>query len=222
MQFQYRLRRQPMIKVMLVDDQKLIVDGLKLIINLEEDMEVIHTAQNGQEAIKKVDQDKPDVILMDIRMPVMNGVEATKILMDKYKDLKIIMVTTFDDDDYILEALANGATGYLLKNIDSEKVVNSIRDAYKGNLLLDGIVAQKLAAQALGSTVKQSVHKDIEMSQREREIATLMVQGLSAKEIAQKLHLTTGTVKNYVSNIYSELGTNERGKAILLLQELGF
>jgi len=211
-----------MIKVMLVDDQKLIVDGLKLIINLEEDMEVIHTAQNGQEAIKKVELDKPDVILMDIRMPVMNGVEATKILMDKYKDLKIIMVTTFDDDDYILEALANGATGYLLKNIDSEKVVNSIRDAYKGNLLLDGIVAQKLAAQALGSTVKQAVHKDIEMSQREREIATLMVQGLSAKEIAQKLHLTTGTVKNYVSNIYSELGTNERGKAILLLQELGF
>jgi len=211
-----------MIKVMLVDDQKLIVDGLKLIIELEEDMSVIHTALNGQEALRCVQSEMPDVVLMDVRMPVMNGVECTKALIELNSSLKIIIVTTFDDDEFIIDALSNGACGYLLKNINGEKIVQSIRDAFSGNLLIDGVIAQKLAMHALGTPMKKVENKDIVLSDRERQVALLMVQGYSSKQISQKLHLSIGTVKNYVSNIYSEIGVNERGQAIVKLIELGF
>jgi DNA-binding NarL/FixJ family response regulator len=211
-----------MIKVMLVDDQQLILDGIKLIIELEDDLNVINTALNGMEAIKLIGESVPDVLLMDIRMPIMNGVEATLKIHEKYPDIKIIILTTFDDDDYILEALANGATGYLLKNINSEKIATVIRDAYKGTLMIDGKVAQKLASHALGAAPKKLMGDAKDFTERERDIAVLLVQGYSTKDIANKLHLTQGTVKNYISNIYTVLGTSDRGKAILRLIDLGF
>lgn len=141
---------------MLVDDQQLIAEGLKLIIDLEDDMKVINISSDGKAALDFVHSSKPDVILMDIRMPVMNGVEATKLISEIDEDIKIVILTTFDDDDYILDALANGACGYLLKSIDSEKLVRAIKDVYQGNLLIDGKVAQKIARKAIVDSKKNA------------------------------------------------------------------
>ncbi len=207
---------------MLVDDQQLIAEGLKLIIDLEDDMKVINISSDGKAALDFVHSSKPDVILMDIRMPVMNGVEATKLISEIDEDIKIVILTTFDDDDYILDALANGACGYLLKSIDSEKLVRAIKDVYQGNLLIDGKVAQKIARKAIVDSKKTRVVDLDVFSKREQEVAGFIVEGLSAKEIAIKLNLTTGTVKNYISDIYAILGTKNRSQAIVKLIDIGF
>lgn len=214
------------ISIMLVDDQMLLREGLKTIINLQEDMEVLAEADNGNIAIEQMDQNNIDVILMDIRMPILNGVEASSIIKKKYPDTAIIILTTFDDDDYIIDALCNGADGYLLKDMDAPHLIQSIRDAYKGQMMLPGRIATKLAARISNQSYKRKTQEKIELSEkellsdREQEIGSLMIEGLSNRQIARKLFLSEGTVKNYISEIYSKLGTNNRTKAIILIQQM--
>lgn len=214
-----------MIKVMLADDQLLLREGLKTIIDLQDDMKVVCEAQNGSVAVSRMTETDIDVILMDIQMPEMNGVEATRIIKQTYPDVSVIILTTFDDDDYIIDALSNGADGYLLKDIDALHLVRAIQDAYNGVLTVPARIASKLAARISGRAGKDVKHKSeslteyFELTERERQIALLMVENLSNRQIAKKLFLSEGTVKNYISEIYSKLGTNDREQAVLLLSK---
>jgi DNA-binding NarL/FixJ family response regulator len=213
-------------RVLIADDQMLMRDGLKTILSIQPDIEVVATAKDGKHALEEAIEHKPDVILMDIRMPIMDGVECTKHVKEALPETVIIILTTFDDDEYIFNALANGASGYLLKDMDGEKLVQAIRDAMSGSLLLPGRIAQKIALNI--TSKKISLETQIEakiqekFSAREYEIATLLVQGFDSKQIAQKLFLSQGTVKNLMSSIYKKTGSNDRTKVVLFLKEMGF
>ncbi|WP_337099159.1 response regulator transcription factor [Paenibacillus sp. YIM B09110] len=206
------------ISVMLVDDQKIMLEGLETLLSIRSDVEIVGTAQSGEEALERLRSVVPDVILMDIRMPGMGGVQATEIIKERYPQAVILILTTFDDDAYIIEALSNGAAGYLLKDIDSEKLVQSMHEALSGNLLLTGKVAHKLALNIRNKNNRfDRAGMDLELTTRELDLARLLVEGYNSKEIAEKLFLTQGTVKNYLSEIYAKIGTNDRAKAVLLL-----
>lgn len=209
------------IKVLIVDDQTLMRDGLKTIIELEDNMEVIGTAKNGEEAINVCKNYLPDVILMDIRMPVLNGVECTKIIKTLYEKVKILILTTFDDEEYIIDAIANGATGYILKDIEGDDLIKAINDAYKGSFMMPSQIAQKIARKLKNTTnVTREQKESLKgFSDREIEIAKAMTSGLSNKEIAAILFISEGTVKNYVSNIYSKLGSSDRTVIVLKLKK---
>ncbi|MBW7473920.1 response regulator transcription factor [Paenibacillus oenotherae] len=207
------------ISVMLVDDQKIMLEGLETLLSIRTDVEVVGTALTGEEALERLRSVVPDVILMDIRMPGMGGVKATEAIKELYPQVTILILTTFDDDAYIIEALSNGASGYLLKDIDGEKLVQSIHEALSGNLLLTGKVAHKLALNIRSKNSRfEQAGEELELTPRELDLARLLVEGYNSKEIADKLFLTQGTVKNYLSGIYTKIGTNDRAKAALLLK----
>ncbi|WP_206669872.1 response regulator transcription factor [Paenibacillus luteus] len=207
------------ISIMLVDDQKLMLEGLETLLSVRSDLEVVGTVYSGEEALERLSLFVPDIILMDIRMPGMGGVEATKIINELHPNVVILILTTFDDDAYIIEALCNGTAGYLLKDIDGVKLVQFIYEALSGNLLLTGKVARKLALNIRNQISRiENAGKEFELTEREHDLARLLVEGCNAKEIAEQLYLTQGTVKNYLSDIYAKIGTNDRAKAVLLLQ----
>lgn len=209
------------IKILIADDQTLMRDGLKTIIDLEDNMEVAGTAKNGQEAVEYCKQSPPDLILMDIRMPVMDGVESTKIIKSLYPEVIILILTTFNDDDYIIDALAYGASGYILKDIEGDDLIKAINDAYKGSFMLPSDVAIKIARRLTRTNVVTPDQKKSlsDFSEREIEIAKMMVSGFNNKQIAASLFISEGTVKNYISNIYSKLGTSDRTTAVLIIKK---
>ncbi|MCC3374711.1 response regulator transcription factor [Cohnella sp. REN36] len=215
-----------MYKILIADDQTLMRDGLQTILQLEEDMEVVATAENGEEACTLAQELRPDLVLMDIRMPVLNGIEAVKRLRPLYPKTKVLVLTTFDEDDYIIEALANGAAGFLLKDIPSDKLLQAIRDAVKGELMLPASVAAKLAArlsapQAARPPVMQPRDRaPVKFTDRETSIIALMVEGRTNREIARLLFMSEGTVKNYISAIYDKIGTNDRTQAVIWLKAM--
>jgi DNA-binding NarL/FixJ family response regulator len=217
-----------MIKILIADDQTLMREGLKTILELEDDLQVVGTADNGKQAYEMVEEYQPDIVLMDIKMPVMDGIESTKKIKKSFPHTIILILTTFAEDEYIVEGLANGANGFLLKDIYGDKLITSIRDAAKGQIMLPAVIAAKLAARLslLSSQAQNNIHAErlkqqgIELSEREKEIAALMVQGMNNRQIAKTLFISEGTVKNYISMIYGKIGTNERSKAILYLKEL--
>lgn len=209
------------IKVLLVDDQTILRDGLQLLLEAEKDIKVVGAAGNGREALEKAAEQHPDVVLMDIRMPEMDGVEAAKQIKQLYPQMVIIMLTTFDDDDYVIKAMTYGASGYLLKDIDSVKLIQAIRDGMSGSIILPGRIAQKITSRLSGDTPRKTVQTD-DFSERERDIIRLLVAGKSNNEIAEVLFLTVGTVKNYLSQIYMKLNVNDRTKAVLVLKQIGF
>jgi DNA-binding NarL/FixJ family response regulator len=192
---------------------------------------VVATAGSGEEALAQLtalhtaaSPAFPHVVLMDIRMPGMGGVTATQQIKTRFPELTVLILTTFDDDDFIIDALHYGAAGYLLKDIGGKRLIESIYEALSGNLLLTGRVAHKLARnirQHQPPVTEQPVlPKELDLSEREVEIAGMMVLGLNAREIADKTFLSLGTVKNYTSSIYSKIGINDRSKAMIALREL--
>jgi DNA-binding NarL/FixJ family response regulator len=209
------------IKIMIVDDQTLMRDGLKTILELEDNMEVIATAKNGQEAIDLIKQDKPELILMDIRMPGVDGVEATKIIKSMHPEIIILILTTFNQEEYIIDALAYGATGYILKDIEGDKLISAVNDAYHGNFILPSEVAVKIAQRLTKtSRVTEGQRQGLgEFSEREIEISKLVAMGLTNKQIASTIFISEGTVKNYVSSIYLKLGTSDRMAAALTIRK---
>jgi len=218
------------IKVMITDDQAIIREGLSYLLSGFEEIHVLCEASNGAEAIKLLETNSPDVILMDIRMPELNGVEATKIIKEKYLDIKIIIFTTFDDDEYIIEAMSGGASGYLLKDTDSKSLVQAIKNVHSGNIIMPGAVFQKFAgnfstgSKNLKNTSNNSVANDAiigfeDFTQRESDIIKLLLEGKSNREISEQLFLTIGTTKNYLSQIYMKLQVSDRSNAILELNK---
>jgi DNA-binding NarL/FixJ family response regulator len=212
------------IRLMLVDDQQLMRDGLRTILELESDLEVIAEANNGAQALDKFEEIQPDVVLMDIRMPEMDGVEATRTLCERWPDALIIILTTFDDDRYVFEGLRAGALGYLLKDVSGPELADAIRTVVGGGSLIEPSVARKMVTEfaRLAPPDAQATETLLEpLTDREEEVLRLLAQGLTNKEIAVRAHLAEGTVKNYVSAILAKTGARDRTQAALKAKELG-
>ena len=200
-----------MIKVAVVDDQPIIVDGLSMIIDFQKDMKVIWTAGNGEEAFMKIKVEVPDLMLMDVRMPHMNGVEATKKIKEKYSNVKILILTTFDEDSYIFDTLKYGSNGYLLKDMPPEEIISSIRKVIDGGTVIEPTVASKVVKNIkdnLGNDLRDEAIKIL--TDREIEIARLIADGLSNKEIGNKLFLSEGTIKNNITSVLNKLDLRDR------------
>ena len=211
-----------MIKILLADDQMLLAEGIKSVLETCKDFEVCGIASDGLEAIDLCIKHKPDVVLMDIRMPNMNGVVATKRIkaIDDY--IKIIVLTTFDDSDYILSAINNGASGYLLKDIGSTALIDAIKNAYSGDTILPSKIAKKITdAAMLVSTDKEiKLKKTFNLSDREVEIALMLNDGFTNRQIASAMKLSDGTARNYISSIYSKTGADNRTEALKKINEV--
>ena len=206
-----------MISILLVDDQSLIRQGLRALLELEADIKIVGEAENGQIAINLVKELKPNVILMDIRMPIMDGVAATKEISHHFPHSKILILTTFDDDEYVKAAIQNGAMGYLLKDTPSEELAVAIRAVDKGYSQLGSGIVKKLMTQFLGTPPQLSVPANLaELTPREKEVLRLIAIGDNNREIAQKLYISEGTVKNHVTNILNRLNLRDRTQAAIL------
>lgn len=207
-----------MIKVLLVDDQGLIRQGLKALLELEPDLEIVGEAENGEVAIDLVTQLQPHVVLMDIRMPIMDGVAATREIHKHFPGIKILVLTTFDDDEYVQAALQNGAMGYLLKDTPSEELAVAIRAVHKGYTQLGPGIVKKLLTQfsRVIPTDSPSIPPSLaELTPREKEVLRLIATGASNREIAQKLYISEGTVKNHVTNMLNRLNLRDRTQAAI-------
>ena len=207
-----------MIKVLLVDDQGLIRQGLRALLELEPDIEIVGEAENGEQAINLVAEFQPDVVLLDIRMPIMDGVAATREIQKHFPKTKILVLTTFDDDEYVSAALKNGAMGYLLKDTPSEELAVAIRAVQKGYTQLGPGIVKKLLTQfsSVATTQSQPVPSSLaELTPREKEVLRLIATGASNREIAQGLYISEGTVKNHVTNILNRLNLRDRTQAAI-------
>ncbi len=211
-----------MIKVMLVDDQIILAEGIKSVLETSGDITVCGVAPDGVEAVELAQSAKPDVILMDIRMPNMNGVAATKRIKEALPACKIIILTTFDDSDYILSAINNGASGYLLKDIGSTALIDAIRNAHAGDTILPSKIAKKItdAALMVSSDREIKLKRAYGLSDREAGIAMMIADGFTNRQIASALKLSDGTARNYISAIYLKLGVENRLAAIAKVKEI--
>ena len=212
------------IRILLVDDQRLMREGLRILLELEPDLEITGEATNGQEALDTYAEIEPDVVLMDVRMPGMDGVEATWRLRERWPSALVIILTTFDDDEYVFDGLRAGARGYLLKDVSGHDLADAVRTVAAGGALIEPSVARRVVAEfaRMAPPVRQPDDGLAEpLSEREREILRLMAQGLTNREIADRLSLAQGTVKNYVTTILQKLGARDRTQAALRARELG-
>jgi len=215
------------IRVLLVDDQALFCEGLRTLLDLQPDIEVVGEANNGREAIECVARAAPDVVLMDMQMPVLDGIAATRDIRAHHPDTQVIVLTTFDDDEYVFEALRAGAVGYLLKDVASDRLAEAIRCAARGESFLQPSVAAKVVAEytrlADAPHARERANQALvePLSDRELEILRLVATGASNKEIAATLVIAEGTVKNHVTNILGKLGVRDRTQAALKVKELG-
>lgn len=211
------------IRILLVDDQALFREGLRTLLSVWDDLEVVAEAGNGEEAITAVSHHQPHVILMDLRMPILDGVAATRRIKQTHPTSQIIVLTTFDDDDTIFDGLRAGAIGYLLKDVSSQKLVEAIRAAARGESFLQPSVAAKVVAEfnRLTTPLPKPSELTEPLSDRELEILQLVATGASNKEIATQLYIAEGTVKNHLTNILGKLGVRDRTQAALKAHELG-
>lgn len=206
-----------MIRVLLVDDQALFRQGLASLLSLEEDLEIVGQASHGFEAIALTQTLQPDVILMDVRMPICDGVVATGEIHQRFPWIRILVLTTFDEDEYIWKSLQAGALGYLLKSTPSGQLATAIRTLHQGHCQLGPTIAPKVFAQLQPPGIKQN--PNYHLTERESEVLKLISQGKNNREIAQMLYLTEGTVKNYVTQILGRLGLRDRTQAALWAKE---
>jgi len=213
------------IRLLLVDDQALFREGLRILLSVHNDLEVIGEAANGKEAVELTADLKPDVVLMDLRMPVLDGAGATRLIRQEHPQTAVIVLTTFDDDENVFEALRAGAAGYLLKDVSSEKLVEAIRVAASGESFLQPSVAAKVIAEFTrisGQPARPETQPLVEpLSERELEILAVMATGATNREIAGQLYITEGTVKNHVTNILGKLNARDRTQAVVKAQQLG-
>ncbi|MDE6585844.1 MAG: response regulator transcription factor [Clostridia bacterium] len=211
-----------MIKVLLVDDQQILAEGIKSVLETSHEVEVVGIASDGIRAVEMCIEKKPDVVLMDIRMPNMNGVVATKRIKEIDENIKIIILTTFDDSDYILSAINNGASGYLLKDIGATALIDAIKNAYAGDTILPAKIAKKItdAAAIVSSDKEYKLKKRFNLSEREVEIAMMLYDGFTNRQIASALKLTDGTARNYISSIYLKLGVEGRAAAVVKIKNM--
>ena len=212
------------IRLLIVDDQRLMREGLRTLLELERGFEIVGEAGDGQAALEAYAALQPDVVLMDIRMPGMDGVEATRRLRAQWPAARVIILTTFDDDTNVFEGLRAGALGYLLKDLSGQELANAVRTVHHGGALIEPSVARRVVAEfARLAPPARSVDAGLAepLTERESEILKLLAEGLSNREIGQRLSLTEGTVKNYVTGLLQKIGARDRTQAALRGRELG-
>lgn len=212
------------IRVVLADDQALFREGLRTLLSTRPDVIVVGEACNGEEAITLIDRCSPDVVLMDLRMPVLDGIQATARVRDRWPAVPVLVLTTFDDDASLFGALRAGAAGYLLKDVSSETLMSAITAAARGEAFLQSTVTGKVVAafaRLMESGGPRAEALVLPLSPREREIVSLLGTGASNKEIADRLCLAEGTVKNHVTNILTKLNVRDRTQAALRARQLG-
>jgi DNA-binding NarL/FixJ family response regulator len=211
------------IKVLIADDQGLIRESLSIVLNMEEGLNVVGQAEDGEKAIQLCEKLAPDVVLMDINMPHLDGVSATKSIKEKWPNIKVIILTSYQDVDYVVSALSNGAEGYLLKTLHPKSLASSIHLVHSGGTLVTKEMASSLINHQLHKTDDATVSKNeygvqklntlYGLSEREVEVLKLLALGLRNNEISERLFLSNGTVKNYISNIYAKLEVKGRREA---------
>ena len=210
------------ISLLIVDDQQLLREGIRILLNREEDLTVVGEASDGQEAVDVYVKLRPDVVLMDVQMPKFNGVDAIRSIHGKDPQAKVIILTTFDDDEYVFEGMRAGALGYLLKTMSGNELAAAVRTVHQGGALLEPTVARKVMAEF---TRKPNTFTDSKLteplSRRELEVLGFLAEGLSNRKIASRLNLAEGTIKNYVSSLMGKLNAQDRTQAALRSRELG-
>ena len=205
-----------MIRVLVCDDQAVVAEGLEMILSADPEIEVVGLAYGGAEAIDKVAQTKPDVVLMDLKMPGVNGIQATRGIHGDHPEIKILVLTTYGDDEWVFDAIRSGAAGYLLKGTPRHELIKAVKGTADGEAFIDPAVGSKLLAQVARSASPQETTVAKDLSQREMDVLRLLAQGFSNAEIAEKLYLTKGTVRNYVSAILAKLDVEDRTQAAIL------
>lgn len=212
-----------MIRVLLCDDQTVVCEGLKAILGTEPDIDVVGVAYNGLEALEQIDVSHPDLVLMDLKMPEMNGIQATQAIREKHPEIRVLVLTTYDADEWVFDAIRAGAAGYLLKDTPRDELINAVKNTLKGRTFVDSKVAGKLLhhiSQSRPYTPDPAVVS--RLSDREIDILKLIARGYSNTEIASRLFLSEGTVRNYVSTILSKLNVADRTQAAVLALRMGF
>lgn len=208
-------------KILLCDDQAVIRDGLEMLLTLEKDMQVVGSASDGAEALELAAQKRPDLILMDLKMPGVNGIEATRQLRAKFPEVKILVLTTYDDDEWLFDAIRAGASGYLLKDTPRQKIIEAIRGTMDGKSFLDPAVAGKLMNQVVSNQKQPASILAEKLTERELDVLRLLAKGFPNSEIASQLHLSEGTVRNHVSAILEKLGVSDRTQAAVIAIQHG-
>lgn len=213
------------IHVLVADDQQLVREGLRVLLDLIPDIRVVGEAADGVAAVEQAQCIKPDVVLMDVRMPKLDGVAATRKVREMCPDVQVIILTTFDDDEYVFEGLRAGAAGYLLKDVPSEQLAQAIRAAARGEAFIHPSVTRKVVAELTRLTERERVRREQPLAEplsaREMEVLALLAEGFSNQEIADRLYIAPGTVKNHVGSILSKLNARDRTQAVVQAKELG-
>ncbi len=208
-------------KVLICDDQAIIRDGLEMLLKLEKDVEVVGQAQDGAEAVEQTAQHQPDLVLMDLKMPGMNGIEATRQIRARWPAIKVLVLTTYDDDEWVFDAIRAGASGYLLKDTPREEVIKAIRGTVEGKSFVDPAVAGKLMGQVAGQQAQPASLITDKLTGREVDVLRLLARGLTNANIAARLHLSEGTVRNHISAIFAKLDVSDRTQAAVIAIQHG-
>ncbi len=209
-----------MIKVLICDDQEIVCEGLQRILKTDPQISVVGIAHNGQEALDLASQLNPDLVLMDLKMPLMNGSQATRRLRQTHPKIQVLILTTYTDDEWLFDAIRNGAAGYLLKDSPSKDLISAIKGTVLGESFIDPSVARKVL-QNVAQTPQHESQPNITLTPREREILELLALGLSNADIASRLYLSRGTVRNYMSDLFTKLGVSDRTQAVVVGLRLG-
>ncbi len=210
-----------MIKVLICDDQEIVCEGLQLILSSDAEIRVVGQAHNGLEALELMPTVQPNLVLMDLKMPVMNGILATRKIKEKYPEVRVLVLTTYDDDEWLFDAVRAGASGYLLKDRPRSELLKAIKGTVNGDSFVDPAVAGKLLGQIAQNTPPRQSPVEISLSERETEVLQLLAQGLANADIAQRLYLSEGTVRNYTSSIFAKLNVSDRTQAVVLALRYG-
>ncbi len=208
-------------RVLICDDQAIVRDGLEMLMKLEREIQVVGKAQDGAQALQLATQYQPDLILMDLKMPGMNGIEATRQIHAVFPQIKILVLTTYDDDEWVMDALRAGASGYLLKDTPREQVIQAVRGTLAGKSFVDPAVAGKLIQQVANPQTKPVSALTSKLTEREVDVLRLVARGLNNADIAEQLHLSEGTVRNYISTILDKLDVRDRTQAAVIALQHG-
>ncbi len=210
------------IKVIICDDQDIVREGLKTILEADEEIHVITTAEDGEDLFRKIDSaGVPDLVLMDLKMPVMNGIQATRQLRSRHPKVKVLVLTTYDDDQWVIDAIRAGASGYLLKDTPRINLIDAVKGTLLGQTYVDPSVAGKMLAMAAGTMPRPIESSTPDIRPREKQILILIARGLSNADIAAELYLSEGTIRNYASALFSRIGVADRTQAAIAALRYG-
>jgi DNA-binding NarL/FixJ family response regulator len=210
-----------MIKVLICDDQEIVCEGLQRILEADPELQVVGIAHDGAEALEMLPTAGPDLVLMDLKMPVMNGVQATRRIRESHPSVQVLILTTYADDEWLFDAIRSGASGYLLKDLPRADLVRAIKGTLAGESYIDPAIGRKVLANIASNPPARRQPVEISLSERELEILELLAMGLTNADIAGRLYLSEGTVRNYISAIFAKLGVSDRTQAVVAALRYG-